>query len=130
MAWIDNLPKDLPGAEKPILALAVVTALAAMTSLARVLYGRHEIGWRYLMASMLMAGAVGMATFALAAMMMPEWMSKWGGYAAVFVGTSAGLFMEELLRRLRCWWEKTPLRSPIGAPIERRSEERKDGENQ
>lgn len=110
------LPDKLPGSDVETKALIVVSLFAGFAALARGLYGKDDMSWRYSIGSILVAMSASMAVYASIAQLTPL-----TGYAAVAIGTGTGLFTDETMRRLHAWWSGKPLRTTFGAEVERRT---------
>jgi len=102
----ERAAQGLPDSSVQVPALIVVALLAGMAALARVLYGREELSWRYTVASVFVAMVVGLMTYGLMANF-----AEIGGYLTVAIGIATGLFTDDFLKRSRVYFDKPP-----GAP--------------
>lgn len=103
----------LPDSSQEITSLAFVGAIAILAALARILYGKDDLTWRYTIASMLVAMVTAILIYGLIASNYPQI----GGYAGASIGAAVGLFTDDFLKRARQQVRKMKLPgSDVGGP--------------
>ena len=98
----------LPSSNEEVTSVVMVSMIAGMAMLARILYGREELRWRYTLGGVLVA----MVTAVMVYGGLIQYVGPLGGHASAAVGAAVGLFTDDILRRSREWMlEKTKQRS-------------------
>jgi drug/metabolite transporter (DMT)-like permease len=95
----------LPTSKEEITALLMVSALAGIAALARVLYGKEELRWRYTVGSLLIA----MATAVVVYSMMLSVLGELGGQASAGIGAAVGIFTDDAMRRVKSYLDRYKL---------------------
>lgn len=88
----------LPTSESEIKSLFIVAVMAALAALARILYGKDDLSWRYTAGSIMVAMVTAMLVYgsAVTYIGLPV-----GGYVSTAIGAGVGLFTDDVLRRVR-----------------------------
>lgn len=86
----------LPGSQQELANLIMVSAIAGMAALGRILYGKDDLRWRYTIGSVIIAMATAWVVSGLAV----QYLGEIGGQASAALAAGTGLFTDDLLRRI------------------------------
>jgi len=93
-----NVPTSkLPDSTAEIQSLVLVGLIAALAALARLLYGKDEMSWRYTLGALLVAMVTAIMVYGFLASYFPII----GGHASAGIGAAVGLFTDDVLKRAR-----------------------------
>lgn len=102
----DKMPgAKLPDSTDEVLASLFVGAIAMLSAIARILYGKGDITWRISIGSCFMALVVSQLIFAVAI----QTLGHLGGQACVAIAVISGLFLDDLMRRIHLYITKKRL---------------------
>lgn len=87
----------LPGSNEEVTSVVMVATIAGLAMVARILYGRDELRWRYVIGGVLVA----MVTAVMVYGFLIQYAGVVGGHASAAVGAAVGLFTDDVLKRAR-----------------------------
>lgn len=89
----------LPTSDEEVKSLLLLSVAAGFGALARILYGKDELSWRYTAGSIF--AAMGSAMIVYGSLLSTLDQSKaLSGYIAVALGCACGLFLDDVMRRI------------------------------
>lgn len=89
--------EKLPSSNQEVTSLVMVAVIAGLAGLARVLYGKDELRWRWTVASCL----VSMLTAIMIYGVLVRQFGEIGGHSSAAIGAAVGLFTDDVLKRSR-----------------------------
>lgn len=87
----------LPDSTQESGSLVFVAVIAMLAALARLLYGKDDLSWRYTLGALLVAAVTAIIIYGYLASYFP----LIGGHASAAIGASVGMFTDDFLKRVR-----------------------------
>lgn len=91
------LPTKLPGSDQEVSSLLFVAFIAGLAAFARVIYGREEVKWRLMVASIIVAMTTSVLIYGASA----TYFGAIGGHMSAAIGAGVGLFTDDVLKRAK-----------------------------